>query len=148
MTDQLQEPGEETNTRLLPVLRHYEEKRRYPRVDVRVPVVVTAAGQDGLEVGMRNLSAEGLQIRCDPQTARKLHPKGTQIVAGTGAEVMVRFELEVKGVPTPFATTAQLRYITAKNPQEIAFGLKFMRLDLKTKKRLLEFFVDCMRPDA
>jgi len=146
MTDQVQEPGEETNTRLLPVLRHYEEKRRYPRVDLRVPVMVTTAGHEVLEVRMRNLSAEGLQIRCDPETARKLHPKGTQIVAGTGEEVRVSFEIEVKGMPTPFAAAAQLRYITAKSPYEIAFGLKFLRLNLDTKKRLLDFFVDCMRP--
>ena len=148
MTDHAPETGEDTNFRLLPVLRHYEDKRRYPRVDVRVPVVVTTAGKAVLEVGMRNLSAEGMQIRCDPPTARRLHPTGTQIVGDTGDEVTVSFEIEIKGKPTPFTLAAQLRYITAKNSHEIAFGLKFMRLDLDTKKRLLDFFVDCMRPEV
>lgn len=147
MTDQARESGEGTNFRLLPVLRHFEDKRRYPRVEVRVPVIVTTAEHEVLTTRMRNLSAEGMQIRCDPPTARRLHPKGTQIAPGTGAQVMVRFEIEVMGTPTPLEVAAQLRYIAAKNSKEIAFGLQFLHLDLETKKCLLDFFVDCMRPE-
>jgi c-di-GMP-binding flagellar brake protein YcgR len=147
MTDHAPELGEDTNFSLLPVLRHYENKRRYPRVDVRVPVLITTAAHDVLKARMRNLSAEGMQIRCDAETAKTLHPKGTQIVPGAGAKVMVRFVIEVRGAPMAIAAQAQLRYITAKKAGEIAFGLQFLRLNLEAKKHLLEFFMDCMRPE-
>ena len=136
----------ETNFNLAPLLRHFEDKRRYPRVDVCTDVMVTTADQQVLKTRMRNLSAEGMQIRCDPETARKLHPQGTQIATGKEPRVTVRFELETAGGPAEFTSGAQLRYIAAKNPSVIAFGLKFTGVSLDMKKRLSGYLIDCMRP--
>lgn len=140
------QPGEDTNYNLLPVLRHYEEKRRYPRIDVRSPVIVTTGDHQVLKARLRNVSAEGLQIRCDPGTARALHPRGTQIVPGTGPKVMVRFELDVRGTMAPIAGHAQVCYIAAKNAEEIAFGLRFLRLGAAAKKALAAYIMESLRP--
>lgn len=146
MTDEATPRGEDTNFNLLPVLRHFEDKRRYPRIDMHTPVIVTTGEHHVLRARLRNLSAEGLQIRCDPETARTLHPRGTQIVPGTGPEVMVRFDIAIGEHSRPFAGRAQLCYIAAKSSEEIAFGLQFVHLSLDAKKLLADFIMECLRP--
>jgi hypothetical protein len=146
MTSNPESSDPETNLEQLPVLRYYEERRRYPRIDLRTPVILTTENHQVLKVRMRNLSAEGLQIRCDRATASKLHPRGNQIAPGTGPQVMLRFELPIKGNLHPFAGTARLCYLAARSIDEIAFGLEFTRLSLSAKKLLASFMVESMRP--
>ena len=59
---------------------------------------------------------------------------------------MVRFALHSARGREDFAAEGQLRYIAAKSPEEIAFGLKFTRVSLETKKRLSDFLIESMRP--
>ena len=146
MTSDPESPAAETNLDQLPVLRYYEDRRRYPRIDMRSPVILTTEDHQVLSVRMRNLSAEGLQIRCDRETASKLHLRRNQLVPGTGPKVMLRFELTIKGAPLPFAGAARLCYVAARSNDEIAFGLQFTRLGLEAKKLLASYIVESMRP--
>jgi hypothetical protein len=146
MTSDPDSSAPDTNLDQLPVLRYYEERRRYPRIEMRSTVILTTEDHQVLKVRMRNLSAEGLQIRCDRTTASKLHPRGKQIVPGTGPRVMLRFDLPIKGTSYPFAGTARLCYVAARSIEEIAFGLQFTRLSLPAKKLLASYMVESMRP--
>jgi len=146
MAEHVTDPGSDTNYNLLPVLRHYEERRCYPRIALRVPVIITTEEHEVVQARLRNLSAEGIQIRCNPETARKLHPRRIQIVRGSGPLVMLRMDLPIAGASRPFAGGARLCYIAAKSREEIAFGLEFTRLGLAAKRVLADFIVDCMRP--
>ena len=146
MNQEAEESYEDTNSDLVPLLRHFEDKRRFPRVDVRCDVVVTTTEHEVVKVRMRNLSADGLQIRCEPEVARVLHPRGTQIVGDNGPELMLRFALQTVQGREDFAAEGQLRYIVAKGPGEIAFGVKFTRVSLETKKRLSDYLIEAMRP--
>lgn len=148
MTDQVPGPATAASHGVRPVPRKHQDKRRYPRVEVRVPVTVTTAEGAVLEAVIRNLSAEGLQIVTDPEAARILNPAGTPIAPGQGAEVTVSFELDEYGAPTALVAAAQLRHMTRMNADELAFGLQFKRLSLEAKRCLLDFFVECMRPVA
>jgi hypothetical protein len=146
MTDPPHEFGEDTNLGLLPVLRHFEEQRCYPRVDLRTPVIVTTDAHEVAHAHIRNISTDGVQLRCDPQTASILHPRATHIVPGTGAMVMLRFHVPVSGRDRPFAARARLTYIAVKNPEEIAFGLRFDRVSQDNKRLLSEYISQCMLP--
>ena len=146
MAEDVTDPGADTNYSLLPVLRHYEERRCYPRIELRLPVIVTTAEHEVLHARLRNLCAEGVQIRCGPETAAKLHPLGTRIAPGAGPQVMLRMDLPLAGGTRTFAGAARLSYIAAKNRQEIAFGLEYTRIGLEAKQVLAAFIVECMRP--
>ena len=146
MSHQTPDPGSDTNLNQLPVLRHHEEQRRYPRIDLRLPVNVTTEDHHVVNARLRNVSAEGVQIRCTARAAARLHPRGNHIAPGPGPEVMLRFDLPVAGEQRPFAASARLHYIAVKSSDEIAFGLKFTRIRLEGKRLLAEWIMDCMRP--
>ncbi len=147
MTGNDEHDGGATDLQKLPMLGHYEERRSYPRIDYREDVIISAGGQI-LNGRVRKISVEGLQVRCTPDTARTLHPRGTRITPGKGPVVVLRLELPVDGKPCTFAAEAQMTYITPRSKDEIAFGVHFKRISPKDKKILAAFIFDSLRPTA
>ncbi len=137
--------AEATDLKKLPLLGYYEERRSYPRIDYRGDVIISTAGKV-LNGRLRTLSGEGMQIRCTPQTARTLHPRGTRIAPGKGPSVMLRFDLMIGGKPQTFVAQGILSYITPRSQDEIAFGVHFTRIGLRDKKLLAAFIVEAMQP--
>jgi len=137
--------GEETDLRQLPMLGFHEERRSFPRIDYRTDVII-ASGDKVLGGRLRVLSAEGMQIRCTPQTARTLHPRGTRIAAGKGPTVMLRCDLTIGTELQTFTAQGKLTYITPRSREEIACGINFTRISLPDKKLLAAFIIESMRP--
>ena len=123
--------GESTDYSQLPLLRMYENRRKTPRVEFRRPALVTTCERQVLKVSLRNISADGVQLRCDSETARAINPRATAIPADGGPELMMRFELSLDGKQHPFAAVGQVRYMTVLRPGEIAFGLSFKKIRLE-----------------
>lgn len=138
--------GADTDFGLLPVLRHYEEKRQYPRIDVRLPVIVTTPGHEVLQARVRNVCAEGVQIRCDRDTAARIQPPGRRPPPGAEPVLLLRFELQVGARRRPFAASARVCYVAAKSREEMVFGLEFTRLAAEARTLLSEYLDDCLRP--
>ncbi|NIR29776.1 MAG: PilZ domain-containing protein [Gammaproteobacteria bacterium] len=138
--------GEETNLSELPVLNYYEERRRYPRVDLRTPVIISMRDGRELPARTRNVSAGGVQLRCDRQTSSILHPTGTHIKPRQGPSIMLRFDIPLRGKPRPFAAVGRLIYIAACRPNEFAFGVKFTRINTSGRALLAEFIMESLRP--
>ena len=145
MANHDEQEGEVTDLGLLPMLRYYEGRRSYPRVEFKGDVIIAAGGKI-LSGKLRTLSAGGTQIRCTAQTARNLHPHGTFIAPGKGPIVMLRFDLPSKGPRTTFAAEARLAYITPRSRDEIAFGAEFTKVSLNDKEVLARYIVEAMRP--
>ena len=145
MTGNDPQDGEATDPNLLPMLSHFEERRSYPRIDYRGKVIITAGGKE-VSGRVRKISIEGLQIRCSPESAKILHPRGTHITKGQGPIVNLRLELPVEGSQNSFAAEAELTYITPRSKDEIAFGVHFKQIGLEDKKVLADFIFDSMRP--
>ena len=59
MTQQDPQDHEATDLGKLPLLKHYEERRSYPRIDYQGSVIISSAGQV-LNGQVRTLSAEGM----------------------------------------------------------------------------------------
>ena len=59
MSEPKSDDGEATDFRKLPVLAYYEERRTYPRVDLRIPVLLTTAAKEVFKARVRNISADG-----------------------------------------------------------------------------------------
>lgn len=146
MTAPEQRCGEDTDLNLFPVLRHHEEQRSYPRVGYRTGVILTTSNHQVLNLVTRNISAEGMQLRSDGNTAMAIHPRGTHIAPGAGPVVTLRMELPTRDGMKPFAAQAQVVYITARAADHIAFGVTYERLRFEDKRTLAEFIMESMRP--
>ncbi len=139
-------PGEATDFDKLPLLRYYEERRAYPRIDLAVPVVISTRGGEVLRGRSRNVSAEGMQLRCDRSTAKQIHPEGTQIKPGAGPTLAFRFELAIEGEARRFTALGRLTYLSPCPKEQIAFGVQFIRIGASDKAVLAEFIMDSLRP--
>jgi len=144
--DQPEDFGEATDFGIRQLLGYYEQRRSYPRVDLRVPVLITTESRQVLRARTRNLSADGLQLRCDRPTAKALHPKGTQILPGAGPSVLLRLELPFEGKTRPFVAAGKLTYISASRRDEIAFGVQFAPLQPRDKALLEAFLMQALSP--
>ena len=116
MTDDLVDAQEQTNLERLPLLRQYEERRKYPRVDLQVPVTVTTREGTVVDARLRNVCAQGVQLRCEPNSAQTLHPRGTRIPSAGGAFIAFRFDLPIGGETRSFTASGRLCYIAACRP--------------------------------
>ncbi len=137
--------GEATDFKKLPMLGFYEERRSFPRIEYQGTVIISVAGKV-MSGSVRTLSAEGIQIRCSPKTARTLHPRGTHITPGKGPVVMLRFNLPIDGLEETFVAEAKLTYITPRSQDEIAFGAQFTHISSRDKKILAAYIVNSMCP--
>ncbi len=136
----------DTNFGQLPLLGYYEQRRRYPRVDVSLPAILTTNDHRVLKAWVRNVSTDGLQVRCDPETARALHPQATQIAPGRQPGVLLRFDLPLERGDCTIATRGRICYMAARSKDQIAFGVQFMELGLDAKQALTTFITESLRP--
>lgn len=113
-----------TNLASLPVLRSHEEQRQLPIVSLRTAAEITTTGQHKVRVSTRNLSPDGAQVQCDIATELILRPDGRPIRADNMPSMMLRIMLGRKG----FAAIGKLSYLTPRSSDEIAFGVKFIKM--------------------
>jgi hypothetical protein len=119
-----------------------KERRRYPRLDVEIPLELALPNDGALTAEMVNLSIDGLQFRCDHETARRIVPKGYVATPGERAEVLVRLRLPFVGHPST-AVEIHCRVIILRrlSANEYRFGLAFIGIEGQDY-RVLESFVD------
>ena len=117
------------STNLIEPFEHYEEKRAYPRLKVDCPVRLTTS--DGQEISARiyDMSPDGLQIRCDRQSAAILNPGGRMInPESDSSRVKAIFTLTDREDDMEISVDGRLYYfVLIKNAgeQDVAFGLRF-----------------------
>jgi len=112
-----------------PMYIRHEQRRAYPRVRLRIPVQVGLPGGQVACARIYNLSPDGLQIRCDPITARRIHPSGNPIRDGSGPKVMVAMRLKKGSDVCTLVLRCKVFYLLAETPKEIIIGLEFEELD-------------------
>jgi hypothetical protein len=115
-------------TSLNPLYRKLEAEREYPRVTLTMPVQIGL--KDGKVVCARlyRMSPDGLQVRCDPATARQIYPEGTPVVAAQAPEVMVLLRTRHGNDMQTQAVRCRLTYVIADSRSEIIMGLGFVDL--------------------
>ena len=102
---------EDTDLTKLPLLKLYEYQRSCPRVDLRLPVMVTTEDNEMIRASTRNISPDGLLLRCGAAVAGRLRPGGKQIKANDGPTVILRFSLPAGDTEHDFVAPGQLTYI-------------------------------------
>ena len=101
----------------------------FPRVRLRIPVQVSLA--DGKVVCARiyNLSPDGIQIRCTPETASLIHPSGKSVTNGTGEKLMVALRLKNSTNIRTHTLNCQVDYVLPEGADEVIIGLQFDELE-------------------
>ena len=127
----------------------FEDKRKYPRLKLHIPVKVQSQNGKCVNAKLYDISPDGLQIRCDQEMARVIHPGGKQIPENDQPSVTVGFNLLHNGTNTEIIVRCSICYFAlpasgANN--EYAFGLRFRQFKGKCRQHIKRFFLSEMEP--
>lgn len=131
-------------------LAAYEERRKYPRLKINLPVRVRRNQGKQVNAMIYDLSPDGLQVRCTRQTAGLVHPVDRNIDMDNKPVVVVAFNIpHHKGKKEIIARCKICHMILldqGPNSEEIAFGMKFTRFKDNCEKYISQFFIQEMEP--
>jgi len=105
----------------------YEAHRKYPRLILDLPGTLVKLNEEIIKVIIHDLSIDGVQMRCDHQTAGIIYPSGKFIKPGKGPLVQIKFNLPVEEETRKVDATCQIFYISGIGDNQIAFGLQFRK---------------------
>ena len=135
---------DETQTRFEPV---HDDRRRMPRIVLRCPGRATTGTGAVVDVTIRDLSPDGLQLRCDREAAQAIHPSGRAIKAGEKAPyVEVDFEVPIRAGATGVRVLARLVYFSLIAPDVVAIGAKFKSMSKPHERHLRQFYKEALEP--
>lgn len=127
---------------------HYEEKRKYPRIVIGTPIDIWYK-RKALSASIHDLSPDGLQVRCDRNTIRIIHPSGKFITDDIAPTLDVTFLLPVGNKQKRVRATVKLYYFVLlpdKSGPNVACGLRFTKLKGKSAAYIEQFIIDTLSP--
>lgn len=116
-------PLEQSGTH--PLYAGVEQRRAFPRVRLSIPVRVGLRGGEVACARIYNLSPDGIQLRCDADAARRIHPSGKSITDGSGPRVLVVLRLKHGSDVRTHVLPCKVFYVLPETSQEIIIGLEF-----------------------
>ena len=124
--------------------KSYEEQRRFPRIPLSVPVTVSYGKNLTSEVMAYDISPDGLQIRCNQETARTLHPVSGFIEKSQRPSVEVTFTLTIKNKDRKITARCDITYMIELEEAETetenaALGLYFTSLKGRSSRFISQF---------
>lgn len=111
-----------------PLYRVHESRRGYPRVKLRMPVQVGLPGGRVVVARIYNMSPDGIQIRCDRQTAASIVPDTGRIAPGHAPELLVVMRLTAGQATRSHVIRCRLSYALPESASEVIMGLAFQEL--------------------
>ena len=124
-----------------------EMKRRdYPRIKLHQPAQVRFANGQVAPKGVSDISAGGMQLRCNRALASFIHPTLAAIETGNWPKVVLAIALPYpKGIPE-IVVECSLRYVSQIVSDEIAFGVKFERFKGDGARHFHRFITESLKP--
>lgn len=123
-----------------------ERRRKYPRLVIDVPISIKKAKTEVVNAIVHDISIDGIQIRCDRESARLLHPSGKFIKEGKGPKVDAIFHLPFKEKPRPVKISCQIYYLAVISAKVFAFGLMFKKFFGKSAELVDGFILNQIIP--
>ncbi|MFT5134531.1 MAG: hypothetical protein ACI9SC_003010 [Gammaproteobacteria bacterium] len=112
-----------------------------------MPVKVQYENGKYVKANLHDLSPDGLQIRCDQDTANKIHPAQTQILKNAQPSIVVGFSLPKTDVNIEIIVKCSICYFGLLPPgtsNEVAFGLQFKQFSGDCRQHIKKFFLSEM----
>ena len=110
---------------------HIEEKREYPRIVLESPVNIHYKIHQ-LDAKIHDISPDGLQIRADSESLRKINPDNEEFTEKNSPLLDVTFCLKLYEMDMRINALCRISYT---NPlpeienKDIAYGLKFINFE-------------------
>ena len=127
----------------------FENRRKYPRLIMQIPVKVQNQHGLNLDARLHDISPDGLQIRCEQESAELIHPGGKQITKNTQASVVIGFRLPQNEASIEIIVRCSICYFVVledSGPDEVAFGLQFRQFEGDSLRHIKQFFLSEMEP--
>ncbi len=128
---------------------YYEEKRSYPRVEINSPVTINC-GDNEIIAEIHDISAEGMQIRCDRSSFQQLHPTGSKIRRENAPLIQLQFQLNANAQVETINVKSLVYYFVIVPDTEIndvAFGVRFISLDENSKQQIDTYLEYVITPE-
>ena len=126
-----------------------DEVRRHPRLPIDLKVALVTDRGTKCSARVINISPDGFQMRCDVESAKKLHPKGGKIDAENGPHVNAALALPIGEAHRTLATRCRLLYLTTVDSEpRCVVGLRFVQLDTQSERIIIGFFADQLALEA
>lgn len=124
----------------------YEEKRGYPRITVDSLAEVHKSNEYRLNVILHDISPDGVQLRCNRETAHIIHPTGKFITSKTAQDVILNFSLAVDGKDKKVIAKIKIYYFSIVGIDTVAFGAKFLQFEKFTERHVNDFIMKSVVP--
>ena len=106
-----------------------EQRRALPRVRLQIPIQIGLPGGQIACARICNLSPDGIQIRCDTLTARRIHPSGNVVNDRSGPKVLIALRLKHGADMRTHVLRCKVFYLLPQSEQEVLIGLEFEELN-------------------
>ena len=116
-----------------------KENRRHPRIEINRRVLIRLPNKSVVHMSAHNISAGGVQVRCDSLKAYLLHPSTDALDPSRLNEVEARLTLPVENGLQEISARCQLLYFTPLSNRLIAMGLEFIHIKGKGHSTLQRF---------
>jgi hypothetical protein len=125
-----------------------DEQRQYPRIPLDLKIAMRNDRGDKFSALALDISPDGLQLRCDVQAARQIHPAGGKINPTKRPLVSMAVTLPVGAGKRTLVALCELLYITTVDSEpRCVLGLGFGQLDAQSAAIISAFFADQLGVD-
>lgn len=126
----------------------HEGRRKYPGIVIQQPVEIKYKTKT-LQATVYDISPDGLQIRCDRNTMRTIHPSGEFIRKNNTPHIDVVFSHLIGKNQRQIKATCRIYYfvlLPEEKYKDLAFGVQFKKLKGNSAKYVGEFIIDALIP--
>ena len=130
-----------TDTVTWQLVRRIDEQRQHPRVDIEIPVAFRNAQGQHCAARLCNMSADGLQVRCNVATAQIIHPVGGRIGGDNQPILQATLALPMGAGQETLSVGVRLQYLTVVDEDpRCVLGFSFLNLRPKARRIVETFF--------
>jgi hypothetical protein len=121
----------------------FDEQRQHARIDLEIPVAFRNAQGQHCAARLCNVSAEGLQVRCNVSTAQIIHPTGGRIGGANQPILQATLALPLGAGHETLSLGVRLQYLTVVDDDpRCVLGFSFLNLRPKARRIVEHFFQD------
>lgn len=122
------------------------ERRRFPRVAITVPVMLTRSDQRAVTGLMHNVSPGGMQVHLGAESAATLLPENGEIGTGEDFSIHARFLVPLRQERVAISVECAVAHVSPAEAR-VAVGFRFKRFeDTKSLRRFVLFIEERLVP--
>ena len=137
------------NTNKIQSCEYYEESRKYPRIKYKRPVQIYYDNGRSVSASIYDISPDGLQIRCNRETAAALNPNGKNTDRIHNLTVNAVFSIPINNKLYEVKVSCKVYYfviVPGNAAEDVAIGLRFKKFEGKSMKRLGRYVLNELEP--